>query len=47
VFERGAWSENVADVPVSPVCGLDPEETTAAMVSDEQVVLDPLKRVTV
>jgi len=42
VLELGAENEKVADVPVSPVFGLDPDGTVTVVVSDVQVVLDPL-----
>jgi hypothetical protein len=35
-------NEKVAEVPVTPVWGLEPEETVTTVVSDEQVLLVPL-----
>jgi hypothetical protein len=42
VLELGAEKGKVADVPVSPVCGLDPDDTVTVVLSDEHVVLSPL-----
>jgi hypothetical protein len=42
VLEVGAVNEKVAEVPVTPVWGLEPEETVTTVVSDEQVLLVPL-----
>jgi len=41
VFELGARNRKLADEPVSPFRGLDPDKRFKVMVSDEQVELDP------
>jgi hypothetical protein len=38
----GAVKVKVAEVPASPVCGLDAESTPTIVMSDEQVALEPL-----
>jgi len=47
VFDAGDKKVNVVELVASPVLGFDPLDTTAMMVSELQVVLDPLYRVTV
>jgi hypothetical protein len=42
VLELGVLNAKVVDVPVIPVCGLDPDETVTFAVSDAQLELEPL-----
>jgi hypothetical protein len=46
VLAAGVLNAKVADAPVTPVAGLVPERTATTVVSDEQVLLVPLLRVT-